>query len=85
MAISRKKILSAKFKKAGSSGKKLHVISRQGDWVVFKEGSKRVISIYPTKKIAVLNGRKILNSSDMNTLVIHKTDGSVENYYQLAE
>ncbi len=85
MAVSRTKILSEKFRNAGSSGKKLHVITRQGDWVIFKEGAGRVISIYPTKKKAILNGRKMLNSSDMNTLVIHKTDGSVENYYQLAE
>lgn len=75
----RIKILSSKFKEAGASyGNKLHVISQNGQWVLFKDGSDRIISRFSDKKSAVSNGKKLLNNHTLSTLVIHRTDGTVE-------
>ena len=78
MSTDRRKILSVKFRNAGSSGRKLPVMSRQGHWVVFREGSERIISEFDTKRNAILNGKKILDAEDANVLVVHRTDGTVE-------
>ncbi len=78
MSTDRKKILSAKFRTAGSSGKKIHVMSRQGHWVVFKEGANKVMSEFSTKRTAIINGKKILNTEEADILVVHREDGSVE-------
>ncbi|RYM32825.1 DUF2188 domain-containing protein [Brumimicrobium glaciale] len=78
MIKDRKKTLSIKFRNAGSSGRKLHVMSRNGFWVVFREGSEKIISEFDTKRNAILNGKKLLSSEEANVLVVHRTDGSVE-------
>jgi hypothetical protein len=70
--------LGARFKTAGSSGKKAHVIARQGHWVVFKEGANKVVAEYPTKEGAFLSAKKILKSGQTEMVVLHKPDGSVE-------
>lgn len=74
----RKKILGSKFRTAGSSGKKIHVMSRKGHWVVFREGSDKVMSIFDTKRSAVISGKKIINTTSDTMLVVHRTDGTVE-------
>ncbi|MGB0949246.1 MAG: DUF2188 domain-containing protein [Marinirhabdus sp.] len=76
--------MGAKFRTAGASGKKVHVMSRKGYWVLFKEGSKRVISEFETKKSAISNGKKIVKSTASESLVIHKADGTVDKV-QLAK
>jgi len=53
-------------------------MSRKGHWVVFREGSERIISEFDTKRNAILNGRKILSTGQANALVVHRTDGTVE-------
>ena len=53
-------------------------MSRKGHWVVFREGSERIISEFDTKRNAILNGRKILSTWQANALVVHRTDGTVE-------
>ncbi|WP_010522836.1 DUF2188 domain-containing protein [Aquimarina agarivorans] len=78
MSTDRIKILSARFRTAGASGRKFHVMSRKGHWVVFREGSEKIISKFDTKRNAILNGKKILSSEQANVLVVHKTDGTVE-------
>ncbi len=71
----RKVKLGIKFKTAGASGKKVHIISSDGNWVIFKEGSDRAWAKLRTKRAALNFVSKKYN---MGTLVIHKTDGSVE-------
>lgn len=78
ISTDRRKILSARFRTAGASGRKLHIMSRKGHWVVFREGSERIISEFDTKRNAILNGRKILSTGQANALVVHRTDGTVE-------
>lgn len=84
MLANRKQILSSRFRNAGASGNKIHIMSRNGHWVIFREGSEKIISEFDTKKDALLNGKKFLNTDKSNILVIHKTDGSVEKL-QIAE
>jgi len=78
MLINRKKILSERFRKAGATGRKLHVMARNGYWVVFREGSEKIISEFDTRRNAIIKGKKILSSEQSNVLVVHKTDGTVE-------
>lgn len=74
----RIKNLSDKFREAGSSGEKLHVMHRRGQWVVFKERTEKVISQHTTRRSAILKGKKIIQLQDAEALVIHKIDGSVD-------
>tara|TARA_R110002049_G_scaffold285775_1_gene467298 strand:- start:2181 stop:2423 length:243 start_codon:yes stop_codon:yes gene_type:complete len=54
----RKITIGAKFRTAGSTGKKGHVIAREGHWVVFREGADRILYEFDDKKKAVLSGKK---------------------------
>ena len=78
MNLDRKEILGNKFKLAGASGNKAHVIYRNGHWVLFREGSKRVLSEFTNKKSAIQSGKTILKSGKAEVLVLHKADGTVE-------
>ena len=80
MSTNRRKKLGVKFRTAGGSGKKLHIMFRNGNWVLFKEGAGRVLSQFTTKQSALRNGQRILNSPEIEALVVHKEDGSVEKY-----
>jgi len=80
----RKYKLAANFKASGISQKKAHVIVRKGQWVVFKEGAKKVIGKYSTKQSAISGAKKILKSGNTDMFVVHKTDGTVEKI-QLAD
>lgn len=84
MSSSRKKTIGAKFRTAGSTGNKGHVIARDGHWVVFKEGAERVLHEFDDKKRAVLTAREILKSGKIEALVLHNSDGTVEKV-QLAK
>lgn len=78
MMIDREKILRARFRSAGSSGNKIHIMSRNGHWVIFKEGSEKIISKFNSRPNAIRKGKKILNTEKAKTLVVHRTDGTVE-------
>ena len=77
MDSSKKILLGEKLKAAASSGNKAHVIARQGQWVIFKEGAKKATAQYATRESAIINAQKILKSGEVETLVVHKKDGSV--------
>ncbi|TVR81537.1 MAG: DUF2188 domain-containing protein [Saprospirales bacterium] len=70
--------MSRKFKEAGASKSKVHVMSRSGRWVVLKKGRKRVSSIHSDKDSAIIGGRKLLDRGLASLLVVHRPDGSVE-------
>jgi hypothetical protein len=80
----RKITIGAKFRTAGSTGKKGHVIAREGQWVVFREGADRILYEFDDKKKAILSGKRILKSGKIEVLVLHNADGSVERV-QLAK
>ena len=75
---SRMSILGKKFRKAGSSGTKVHIMANEGHWVIFKEGFDKILAKYPTRQGAIANAKKILNSGLTDMLVFHRPDGTVE-------
>jgi len=84
MNSERKETIGAKFRTAGSKGKKGHVMARKGHWVIFKEGADRVLYEFTDKRSAISTGKKILKSGKIEVLVLHNTDGTVEKV-QLAQ
>jgi hypothetical protein len=64
-------------KKSASSGKKIHVVSRQGGWAVKKEGNAKASKVYRTQDAAVKGARK---SSKGQDIVVHKKDGSIDRW-----
>jgi len=49
-----------------------------GGWQVKQENAKRALSIHPTKKEAVAEGREIAKKQELGQLKIHKKDGTIE-------
>lgn len=74
----RKRLLGSKFKEAGSSGNKVHVMSREGHWVVFREGAERASSQHTSRQSAIQSGQKIMESKSADSLIVHNIDGSVD-------
>ncbi len=78
MRFRKSKHLAEKLKKeAGNSGKKMHVISRSGTWVVIKESSKRAIGKFKLKQQATNRARLLLNNGNTEVVIVHNTDGSI--------
>jgi len=78
MKLKRIERLGNEFKIAGASGKKAHVMSRNGHWVVFREGSDRVLNEFTSKTYAIRSGKELLRAGRAEVLVLHKADGTVE-------
>jgi hypothetical protein len=81
MESKRKIILGGRFKHAGSTGKKAHVISRKGHWVIFREGGERVLGEYNSKINAMREVRKLKDSGISDKIVLHRKDGTVEKVH----
>ena len=60
-----------------ASSKRIHVISRNGGWAVKSEGATRASRVYKTKDAAVKGATK---SSKGRDIVIHKRDGSIDEW-----
>lgn len=59
--------------------KRVHIISRHNEgWAVKKHGASRALKVYPTKDDALLGAFPYLQLG--YDLVIHRRDGSVEQY-----
>jgi len=65
-----------KVKERGHLKKIAHVIKRESNWAVYKDGATRASKIYDSKAEAVKNARKLKISG--HDVVIHRKDGSVE-------
>ena len=61
-------------------GKKnhFHVVRREGDWAVRREGSKRVSSIHPTQGTAIGQARNQA-IREKGEVVIHRPDGTIRD------
>jgi hypothetical protein len=73
----KKKYIADKLLEAGTSGKKLHVISRRGQWVIINEASKKAVGIYKLKQQATKKANALLDSGLTNVVIFHNKDGSV--------
>ncbi len=64
--------------------KRVHIISRHNEgWAVKKQGASRALKVYSTKDDALLGAFPYLQLG--YDLVIHRKDGSVEQYKKAAE
>ncbi len=64
--------------------KRVHIISRiDGGWAVLKQGASRALKVYPTRDDALIGSHRFLQLG--YDLVIHRKDGSVEQYKKASE
>jgi hypothetical protein len=70
--------LGTRFKEAGASGKKAHIISRNGKWAIFREGTDEVVATFRTKASAMKGARRMVLNGKSDRIVVHRADGSVE-------
>lgn len=64
--------------------KRVHIISRHNEgWAVKKQGASRALKVYPTKDDALFGAFPYLQLG--YDLVIHRKDGSVEQYKKAEE
>ena len=54
---------------------RLHVISRDGKWVIKKEGGKRVLGIYPTIDEAIEIAKASVKSGKTDDAIVHDLMG----------
>ena len=59
-------------------GKNVHVIPRQGQWAVKKEGNQRATSIHSTQRDAIDTARETAKA-EKSELVIHNRNGQIRN------
>jgi hypothetical protein len=67
---------------SGTGEKKIrvHVIKRESEWAVKKEGAQKASKIYATKAEAVKNAQKLKRKG--HDIVIHRPDGSIERWQE---
>jgi hypothetical protein len=57
---------------------RMHVVSDQGRWAVFREGSQRAYKICDNKTEAIEIAKVLVRRKSLGDIVVHKKDGSVE-------
>ena len=77
MDDAQKILLTEKLKEAAASGRNVHVMAQEGKWIVYKDGAKRATARYATREGAINNAKKIMEPGVIETLIVHRKDGSV--------
>jgi hypothetical protein len=54
-----------------------HVVPRNGEWAVKKEGSARSVGLYETQAKAIEAARNIVQRSSAGQVVVHGVNGSI--------
>ena len=62
---------------------RVHIISREKAWSVKREGSKKALRVFDSKRDALNLAHKLLSDRQATEVIVHKTDGSVEKRYGL--
>ena len=70
-----KKIILSVAESARHPKNRLHVIARNGKWVVKKEGAKRVFGIYPTQKQAIEIATARVKAGKTEDAIVHDLMG----------
>lgn len=60
------------------SSKRVHVISRNKDWAIKKEGNSKASRVYKEKRSAVDGAKKLIR--DGYDIVVHRRDGSIQKW-----
>jgi hypothetical protein len=59
-------------------GKNIHVVPRDGEWAVRRDGNERASSVHPTQQEATQAARKIAKK-EKTEVVIHRADGRIRD------
>ena len=59
-------------------GKNIHVVPRDGEWAVRREGNERARSVHPTQEEAREEAVKIAKK-EKTEVVIHRADGRIRD------
>lgn len=54
----------------------IHVVHKQNNWAVEREGEDEVLQSFDTKEEAVARGREVARKEEVE-LIIHRQDGSI--------
>ncbi len=60
------------------TGKRVHIIKRDNGWAVKKQGGSKASKIYKDKKVAKKRANSLRKKG--YDLIIHKRDGSIEEW-----
>jgi len=55
----------------------MHVLPREGKWVVRKDGASRVTGVYTTRDAALRVARRSKSAGKANYIVVHDSTGKV--------
>ena len=56
----------------------MHIISREREWAVKREGASRALRKFADKRKAIDHAKALLEKSQASEIVVHNNDGTVE-------
>ncbi len=62
-----------------------HLVPKDEDWAVRREGHDADISVHPNKKSALAAARGIAQAHEPSRLVIHRADGTIQSSHSYEE
>lgn len=62
-----------------------HLVPKDEQWAVRREGSDLDISIHPNKKSALSAARGVAQAHEPSRLVVHRADGTIQDSYRYGE
>jgi hypothetical protein len=71
--------------KSETPQEKIHVIRRETEWSVKREGTTRATSVHKTKAEAITNARKLAQQSRNAVVVVHGADGAIESQEEFSK
>lgn len=60
---------------------RIHIISQNGRWAVWKEGAQRASRVFDTRDEAINAARLLQKSANHKTIVVHNIDGSIRKVF----
>ncbi len=81
MITERMKRIGEQLREARATSKKIHIISSEGKWVVYKSGIEKVLFRYAEKLEAIEKAFELLHQGETDGVILHSKDGTVESYY----
>jgi hypothetical protein len=62
-----------------------HLVPKDDQWAVRREGSDHDISVHPNKKSALTAARGVALAHEPSRLVVHRADGTIQDSYSYGE
>jgi hypothetical protein len=83
--VTFKSELGSKIRNAAASPNtfRLHIIAKNSQWMVKKEGAIRATKIYKVKKEAIHGAISAAKKGGLKEIIIHKKDGTIESVKKL--